>query len=299
MPSGKRARQQRQAAVAAPPPGRSTGGAGARQASPKILAGVGGVILIVIVAIVLAVVLSSNSSSGAYNGSGDGESIKIAGGTPTVGSSKNTSTYAKETGLAQNAADVAGLLKGIPQDGFVLGNPDAPVTLVEYIDLQCSNCLTFETTQLEPLITKYVRNGKLKIRMQPWSILDATTVEHDSNRGQKATIAAAAQNRAFNFAQVLYDNQGVEHTGWMNDAVLSNVAASVDGLKPHQLATDANSSATRSVINSITNWAATHPSQMTGTPTLYLVKGTGAPQYFGTGVPALAALEAAIDAKLK
>ena len=31
-------------------------------------------------------------------------------------------------------------LKGIPQNGFVLGDPNAPVTLVEYIDLQCPIC---------------------------------------------------------------------------------------------------------------------------------------------------------------
>jgi protein-disulfide isomerase len=170
---------------------------------------------------------------------------------------------------------------------------------VEYIDLQCPNCLAFEQQQLGPLITKYVRKGKLKINMQPWSILDQTPDVHDSNRGQKATIAAAVQNKAFNFAQVLYDNQGVEDSHWMNDATISNVAASVDGLKPYKLATDANGGATRSVINGITNWAATHPSEMTGTPTLYLIKGSGDPEYFGTGVPTLASLEAAIDAKLK
>jgi protein-disulfide isomerase len=291
MPSGKRARQQRQAALAAPAPSRSTGGAGARQASPKVLAGVGGVILIVILAIVLAVVLSNNSSSGGYNGSGDGETVKLAAGTPTVGSSTSPDA-------AQGATDVAKLLKGIPQDGLVLGQPYAPVTLVEYIDLQCPDCLQFEQTELEPLVTKYVRTGKLKIKMQPWSILDGPS-EHDSNRGQKLAIAAAAQDKAFNFAQVMYDNQGVEHTHWMNDATISNIAASVDGLKTDRLVTDANSSATRNVISSITQWAATHPSQMTGTPTLYLVKGTGPQVYYGTGVPTLASLEAAIDAKLK
>ena len=30
-------------------------------------------------------------------------------------------------------------------------------------------------------------------------------------------IAAGAQNKAFNFAQILYDNQGTENTGWLND----------------------------------------------------------------------------------
>jgi protein-disulfide isomerase len=295
MPSGKRARQQRQAAASAPPPVRSTGGTGARQASPKVLAGVGGVILIVIIAIVLAVVLSRNGSSGAYTGSGDAATIKIAAGTPTVG--RSTSPDA-----AQGATDVAKLLKGIPQNGFVLGDPNAPVTLVEYIDLQCPDCLQFEQTQLEPLITKYVRKGQLKIKMQPWSILDRTADIHDSDRGQKATIAAAAQNKAFNFAQVLYWNQAVENTGWLTDKTISNIAASVDGLKPYKLAKDANGSETQSVIKDISSWANAHvnPStgEMYGTPNIYLFKTGTAPKFYIAGKPDLGQLESQIDALL-
>ena len=33
-------------------------------------------------------------------------------------------------------------------------------------------------------------------------------------------IAAASQNRAFNFAEILYYNQGTENTGWLNDAMV-------------------------------------------------------------------------------
>jgi protein-disulfide isomerase len=285
MPSGKRARQQRQAA---PPPVRSKGGA--RQASPKVLAIAGGVVVLVIVAIVLAVVLSK--SSGNYSGSGDGPKIKIATGTPTIGNSSTSSL--------RQAVEVATLLKGIPQSGYVLGDPTAPVTLVEYIDLQCPVCGQFETTEFQPLVEKYVRHGKLKIEMQPWSILDVNPGEYDSNRGQNATIAAAELNKAFNFTQVLYENQATEHTGWLNDAMISNIAASVDGLRPYQLATDANSAATQRFVASIKSFAAAHPTQMTGTPTLYLRKGvTGSLQYYGTGLPDLTSLEAAIDALLK
>ena len=296
MPSGKRARQQRQQAAQAPPPVRSKGAAGARQASPKVLAIAGGVIVLVVIAIVLAVVLSGNSGStggGRFigNGSGDSETINIAQGTPTVGNSK--------TSTLQGATEVQSLLKGIPQHEFVLGKPSAPVTLIEYIDLQCPDCDAFETTEFAPLVNKYVRSGELKIEMQPWSILDFNPGETDSDRGQKATIAAAAQNKAFNFAEVLYDNQGVEGTGWLNDAMISNIAASVDGMKPYQLANDANSAATKSVVKSITQFANAHPSQMTCTPTLYLAKGKSAPAYFGTGVPSLGNLEAAINALLK
>ncbi len=226
-----------------------------------------------------------------YDGSGDGKRIRIATGTPRVGDS------ASPTALP-GAARVAKLLKGIPQHGLVLGKRNAPVTLIEYIDLQCPLCEQFETRELAPLVRKYVRTGKLKISMQPWAILDPALGTHDSYRGQKATIGAAAQNRAFNFAEVLYDNQGIEGTGWMNDAMISNIAASVDGLRPYRLANNANGTATRRVIHAITRWANTHPSEMTGTPTLYLRKD-GKPQYFGTGVPDLRKLEAAIDARLK
>ena len=293
MPSGKRARQQRQ--QAAPPPVRSKGapGLGARQASPRVLAIAGGVVLLVVIAIVLAVVLSGGKSPN--NGSNDGPTISIADGTPTVGSS-NQST---NPNVLLGAADVERLLKGIPQTGFRLGKATAPVTLVEYIDLQCPDCDAFETTEFAPLVEKYVRPGKLKIMIQPWSILDRTPDIHDSDRGQRATIAAAAQNKAFNFAQVLYDNQGTEGTGWLNDAMISNIAASVDGLKPYQLATDASSAETRSIVRNITDFANSHPAQMTGTPTLYLGKGLATPQWFFTGVPDLGTLEAAIDARLK
>src|SRR5947209_14394470 len=171
----------------------------------------------VIVGFVLVAALAA-SPAGASSGSGDGPAISIASGTPRVGSSASPNAL-------QGAADVAKLFKGIPQAGLVLGDPTAPVTLIEYVDLQCPLCQQFETTELPQLVEKFVRPGKLKIELQPWSILDRTPDVHDSLRGQKATIAAAAQNRAFNFAEVLYDNQGPEDTGWLNDAMISKIAA--------------------------------------------------------------------------
>ena len=298
MPSGKRARAQRREA-AAPPPVRSKGGPGlgARQASPRALAIAGGVILLVILAVVLAVVLSkgsSNSSSpGKCDGSGDGETLCIATGTPAVGNSSSPSALA-------HAADAAAMFKDIPQKGFVLGNLNAPVTLVEYVDYQCPVCQTFETTELPELITKYVRPGKLKIEMKPWNILDRGHGSNDSLRGQKAVVAAAQQNKAFEFAQVLYDNQGIEGTNWMNDAMISNIAASVDGLDTSRFVVDANSAATAKLIREIDTYANAQRT-FAGTPTLLLGQGIAPPKYYGTGSPAmdLANLEPAIDGLLK
>jgi protein-disulfide isomerase len=295
MPSGKRAKEQRRQAAVAPPPVRSKGGPGlgARQASPRALAIAGAVILVVIVAVVLAVVLGRSSGAAMGDGTLDGQTILLASGTPAVGDPSGPNAVAE-------AADVATMFKGIPQDHFVLGKADAPVTLVEYIDFQCPVCQQFEVTELPTLLTKYVRPGKLKILMEPWNILDRVHGTVDSLRGQKGVIAAAAQNKAFEFSEVLYDNQGVEGTNWMDDRTISNFAASVDGLKTSQFVTDANSADTMNKIQLVDSYANAQP-DFIGTPTLLLGKGTAKPKYYTSGGAAmgLSALEPAIDALLK
>lgn len=251
--------------------------------------------MIVVVAIVLAVVLGKSNNGGTGPSTGDSATIHLAPNTPAVGNSA--------TSVLQGATQVATMFKGIPQDHFVLGSPTAPVELTEFIDLQCPDCQKFESQDLPTLVQKYVRTGKLRIKMEPWSILDRTPDVHDSARGQKATIAAAAQNKAFQFAEVLYYNQGLEDTNWMNDGVISQIAASVDGLKPAQLVSDANSAATKTLVQEIDNQANTLVTKFpgfVGTPGLFLSKGNGSPTLYSSGVPAsLTDLEHTIDALAK
>src|SRR3954452_6503029 len=218
MPSGKKSKQARRAAAAAPPPVRSKGGPGRRQADPKVLAIAGGVVALVAVAIVLAVVLTGGASSGG----------KLPSGTPPIG---NCST----NGLP-GCSDVADLFKGIPQQDLYLGSPFAKSQMTIYIDLQCPFCQKYETDVMPTLIKKYVRTNKVRIKVLPWAFIGP-----DSTRGQKAMFAAAKQNKAWDFAEVLYFNQGVENTGWLNDSMVAQAAASVDGLDVKKLWSDRNS----------------------------------------------------------
>jgi protein-disulfide isomerase len=138
------------------------------------------------------------------------------------------------------AGDVQALLQGIPQHGNVLGSPSAPVTLVEYVDLQCPYCQQFETQAMPDLIGSYVRTGKVKVEARPLAFIGT-----DSERGRNAAIAAGEQNKLFNFMQVLYLNQGTENSGWLSDDLVGSAAASIPGLDVPRLLADRSSAAVK------------------------------------------------------
>lgn len=50
--------------------------------------------------------------------------------------------------------------------GFLMGNPAAPIKLVEYASLTCSHCSTFVQVASEPLKTKYVSSGKVSYELR-------------------------------------------------------------------------------------------------------------------------------------
>lgn len=249
MPSGKKSREQRRtAAVKAPPPVRSAGARG-RQASPRALAIGGGIIVIVAIVIVLALVLGSGKSSG------------LPKNHAAVGSLAN--------GLP-GASDVANEFKGIPQTGTTLGWPFAPVTMTEYIDFQCPICQEFETQVFPDILKRYVRTKKVKVVMKTWAFIGP-----DSFRAQKVALAAAKQNKLFNFAALLYDNQGTENTGWVTDQMLYNIAVSIPGLKIDPLFTLRNSAPVKSEAAQVA--ADAQAQKVSGTPTIFLQKGAGKP----------------------
>lgn len=263
---------RRETAVRTPPPVRSAGAPGARQASPRILGIAALIIVAIAVAAALAVALTRNG-----NGS------PLPSDVPKVGS-------ATWKGALQGSTDVRRLFAGIPEQGLVLGSPNAPAMLTEFIDLQCPLCQEFESQQMPNLVTKYVRTGKLQIRMEPWSILSPP----DSPRGQAATIAASLQNKAFQFAEMLYLNQGTEDTGWLTPRMVALAAASVDGLDVRRVLDEMGSSGVKSIVNDVDGHAAT--AKFDATPTILLNKRGEQAHVVSVGVPNAATLQSQIDA---
>ena len=48
-----------------------------------------------------------------------------------------------------------------PEGGYLMGNPNAPVKLIEYASYTCPHCQHFAATGVEPLKAKYISTGRV------------------------------------------------------------------------------------------------------------------------------------------
>ena len=64
------------------------------------------------------------------------------------------------------AVPASTLFRGIPEHDGVLGDPRAPLTLTEYVDLQCPICAVASKQTLPWLVENYVRTGKAKLELR-------------------------------------------------------------------------------------------------------------------------------------
>jgi protein-disulfide isomerase len=139
--------------------------------------------------------------------------------------------------------EVNALFDGVPQDGTSLGDPDAPVTLVEYADLQCPFCAEWARDALPAYVKDYVRPGKLRIEFRPLAFLG-----DDSERAAHAALAAGEQDKAWNVIELMYRNQGGENSGWVSDDFLDAVGRSIPGLDADAMLTGAQGDGPRSAL---------------------------------------------------
>ena len=123
------------------------------------------------------------------------------------------------------ANDTAALLAGIPQRGITLGNPRAPVTLVEFGDLQCPYCKDASDNVLPAIIEDYVRDGRVKLVFR-----DVAFIGNDSIRGAQMASAAGLQDKLWDFVHLFYLNQGAENSGYVTDEFLREIGGGVRGL---------------------------------------------------------------------
>jgi len=140
-------------------------------------------------------------------------------------------------GIAQLAADgqkeeINRLAQGQP----VLGDPKAPVTLIEFGDFKCPVCKRFEETVFPSLKKEYIDTGKVKM-----AFLNMQFIGPDSVTAGIAGESIYRQNpQAFwQFYDAIYRNQQDEYVIWATPEFLVQLAKQhVSGIDVKRLEQD-------------------------------------------------------------
>jgi len=101
-------------------------------------------------------------------------------------------------------------------DDLVLGDADAPITMIEYSSLTCSHCASFHANTLPEIKKNYIDTGKVRLVFRHFPF------------DQPALLAAAlaecaGHDRFFNFVDVLFASQNT----WARSA---NVLAALNSI---------------------------------------------------------------------
>lgn len=126
----------------------------------------------------------------------------------------------------EGKAAVAKLLEGIPQQEMLLGDPKAPVELIEFGDLQCPVCAAYSEEILPAIMETQVKMGVVKIDFRNYTIIGPESVTAGA-----AALAAGAQGRGWTFVDLFYRNQGGENSGYADDEAFLEALARAAGVQ--------------------------------------------------------------------
>lgn len=104
----------------------------------------------------------------------------------------------------------------------VMGDPNAPLTLLEWGDYQCTYCYRFHKETKDSIMHEFVDSGKVKFVFR-----DFTLNGHASVLAAEASYCAGDQGRYWEYHDELYRNWEGENTGWVNMHNLKKFAADV------------------------------------------------------------------------
>ena len=106
----------------------------------------------------------------------------------------------------------------------ILGSVDAPLTLVEFGDYQCSFCKRHFDQTHNLIMKNYVETNKVKILFKDLIV----TPGKDSMHAAHATHCAKDQGMFWKYHYMLYNNWEGENTGWVTTDNLNKFAQKID-----------------------------------------------------------------------
>ncbi|WP_404933407.1 DsbA family protein [Nitratireductor sp. L15S-10] len=109
-------------------------------------------------------------------------------------------TAAVEAPPSSGTVDMEKLLEEGALEDKVLGDENAPVTIVEYASMTCSHCATFHTRTYPELKKKYIETGKVRFILREFPF--------DPRAEAGFMLARCSDDKYFAMVDVLFKQQG-------------------------------------------------------------------------------------------
>ena len=129
-------------------------------------------------------------------------------------------TFYPENESESNVLTVSNLIDG---GSPILGNSNAPITILEWGDYQCTFCYKFHQNTLNTIQEDFINTGKVKLVFKDFPLNGP-----DSLLAAEAAYCAEDQEKYWQYHDELYKNWGGERTGWITRGSLDNFAITVN-----------------------------------------------------------------------
>ena len=126
-------------------------------------------------------------------------------------------------GTNSNNSETLTSEKLIKNGAPIMGNIDAPITILEWGDYQCTYCYKFHQNTLNIINEEFIKTGKVKIIFKDFPLNGP-----DSKLAAEASYCAQDQQKYWEYHDELYKNWGGERTGWVTREALTKFAQSTE-----------------------------------------------------------------------
>lgn len=149
----------------------------------------------------------------------------------------------------------------------IMGSIDAPVTIIEFGDYQCSNCKKWFLETKPEIITNYIDTGKVNL-----VFVDIAFLGKDSIPASRATYCAEDQGQYWKYHSFLYSNQMGIDNGWANNDSLKGYAYNLGlDMDLFENCLDSNKFEKRVQFNT----EESKRNEVNGTPTFFIIAPDG------------------------
>ena len=126
-------------------------------------------------------------------------------------------------GINSDSSEIITPAKLIENGSPFLGNPDAPITILEWGDYQCTFCYKFHQETLQIINEDFIKTGKVKVVFKDYPLNGP-----DSKLAAEASYCAQDQEKYWQYHDEVYRNWGGERTGWITREALTEFAQVVN-----------------------------------------------------------------------